>query len=78
MDFTKAFGCRIAPGRLGGANRTAEETFMRGLKAVQQLGDDVNWREVVAYYQQAADEVGGAGGQVWARSPVRQAAARGA
>ena len=30
---------------------------MRGLKAVQQLGDDVNWREIVAYYQQAADEV---------------------
>lgn len=58
MDFSKAFGCgRISPARLMSNNRTAEEDFMKGLKAVQQHGDSVNWTDVVKYYHRAANEV---------------------
>ena len=59
MDFSKAFGCgRISPNTAVN-EATAEEEFMKGLKAVQQHGDNVNWKEVVKYYLLAANEVSG-------------------
>lgn len=55
MNFSKAFGCgRITPSVEDG---TAEETFMKGLEAVQRHGDSVDWKEVAKYYSRAASEV---------------------
>ena len=54
MNFSKAFGCgKITPSLEDG---TAEETFMKGLEAVQKDGDDVDWKEVAKYYLRAASE----------------------
>ncbi|QDZ21266.1 hypothetical protein A3770_05p37840 [Chloropicon primus] len=54
MNFSKAFGCgRITPSLEDG---TAEETFMKGLEAVQRHGDNADWKSVAKYYLRAANE----------------------